>query len=150
MNDVVKSSDTLPGLPPWVDLDEVLELAITGQPIQKIIKAMGLSLNAYDKLLNTYPLLKEQITRARNEGYHSLADSMLTLLEDNPEQSPHALRIKFESTKWYLSCRVPQVYGEKIFMQTEDINLRDAMLEAKKRAQAIDVTPIPSIPDPFE
>jgi hypothetical protein len=84
-----------------VDIEEGLIVALQGKPHRDIAKAMGLSERAYYKLRSQHDLFRQAVDRARFEGHEAIADSVLTIVDDNPDLGPQSIKIKLDAiTTW--------------------------------------------------
>jgi hypothetical protein len=62
-----------------------------------------------------------------------IAEEVLTLVDDHPGEDAITLRVRSENMKWYLSKVYPSVYGERITIREEHVDLSDALNEARRR-----------------
>ena len=63
-----------------------------------------------------------QYARAREIGYHKMADDLLDIADNDPD--PVKSRLRVEARKWLLSKALPKIYGDRTAV---DLNVkRDA------------------------
>jgi len=132
------------------ELDAALDLASTGAPIKEIASKLCLSVLGFQKLLQREPILANQFRQARETGYTIRAESLREIAHLNPYGDANHLKVVIDTEKWLLSKLHPQVFGDRIAVSVESVDVSGALKEAKDRARIIDVTPqVPQIPDPF-
>lgn len=128
-------------------LETAYNLACEGKPVRQIITALGISRRQYFKLKAIDTSFSQALARARAEGFDTIADDVLTLVDDDLfATDPQTLKLKSDNMKWYLGVMNPARYGMRTTVAVEFVDIGAALSEAKGRA-CIDVTPIP---DPFE
>jgi hypothetical protein len=134
-------------------LEAAYNLAFDGQPLTKIAEAMGVSRPTFFRLKAADASFAQRLARARAEGYDTIADRVLTLVDDDVfDTDPQTLKLKADNMKWYLGVMNPAKYGLRTTVVTEFVDIGAALSEAKGRA-TIDITPQPIQlfgPDPFE
>jgi hypothetical protein len=129
------------------DIEEGLTVALQGRQHKYIAAAMGMSERTYFRLRFSDALFKEAIDRARDEGHEAIADTVPTIVEDNPTLSPQALKIKLDAIITWLKWMNPAKYGDRLIVREEKVDLAGALVEAKHRV--LDITPSSNV-DPFE
>jgi hypothetical protein len=122
------------------NIEAGLVVALQGKPHRDIAKAIGIGENLYYKLRSTNDLFKQIVDRARAEGHEVIAESVLTIVEDNPDLLPQSLKIKLEAITTYLKWMNPTVYGDRMIIREEKIDLSGALKDAATRV--INITPI--------
>jgi hypothetical protein len=130
------------------DLEEGLTVALQGKPHKEIAKALGMCERAYYRLRFTDALFKHAVDRAREEGHEAIADSVLTIVDDNLFLNPQSVKIKLDAIVKWLGWMNPDKYGDRVTVRQELVDLKGALNEAKTRV--LDITPKPPIVDPFE
>lgn len=129
------------------NIQRAVELAYEGKPQKQIIQALGCSRDYFFRWKAADTSFAQRLNRARAEGFDSLADDVLTLVDDDLfSTDPQTLKLKSDNMKWYLGVMNPGKYGQRTTVAVEFVDIGAALSEAKGRA-CIDVTPIP---DPFE
>lgn len=113
---------------------EVLARLAKGQTLSSVCKREGMP----DKsavigwALDVDDKFSQQYARAREIGYHCMADEMVDILDDstndymtktdadgneyqalNPENIQRS-RLRFEGRKWIVSKALPKIYGDKL------------------------------------
>jgi len=132
------------------EIDAALDLTSNGVPIKDIASALGLSILGFQNLLRRDPILAGRFKQAREVGFITRAEALPELVRMNVFSDPNHLRIMVDTEKWLLSKLHPAVFGDKIALQVETVDVSGALKEAKERAQIIDITPqVEQIPDPF-
>lgn len=132
------------------EIDAALDLAANGAPIKEVAASLGLSQLMFAKLLQRDPVLAGRMRQARELGYITRAESLSTEAKLNTYGDVNHLRVVIDTEKWLLSKLHPAVFGDKIALQVETVDVSGALKEAKERAQIIDITPqAKQIPDPF-
>lgn len=146
---------TPPLVIPPEKFDLALNLAAEGKPVRTIIAAVGCSRTQFYKILQNNPGFEREYSRARKFGFETVAEDVLTLVDDDPFGDPQLLKIKSDNMKWFLGVCDPARYGQRQTVTVETVDISAALTEAKQRAKTIDITPglvsLPnSLPDPFE
>ena len=132
------------------EIDAALDLASTGAPIKDIAASLCLSVLGFQKMLQRDPILSQRFRQARETGYIVRGESLREIAHLNPYGDPNHLKVVLDTEKWLLSKLNPQVFGDRIALQVESVDVSGALKEARDRARVIDVTPqVPQIPDPF-
>lgn len=132
------------------EIDAALDLASTGAPIKDIAASLCVSVLGFQKMLQRDPILYAKFRQARETGYTIRAESMREIANLNIYGDVNHLRMVLDTEKWLLSKLHPQVFGDRIAVQVESVDVGGALKEARDRARLIDVTPqVPQIPDPF-
>lgn len=98
--------------------DMICELLADGQTLKKICRPATMP---HDRTVRRWALDPEhpfspRYTRAREIGYHSMADDVLEY-SDAPSTDKGAVardRLKVETRKWLLSKALPKIYGDKL------------------------------------
>lgn len=132
-------------------LDLAIELASKGTPIKDIVTEIISDEYEFWVYREHDHEFGNAFERARQEGYHSQGDALLTAHKE--ETDVQRARLKSDNIKWLLSKRHPQVYGDKVDIHvSQTIDIGAALAEAKKRAlpgaskdEVIDITPTPAI-----
>ena len=142
-------ADLIPG-----NLERALTLASEGKPHAKIIEALGVSSATYYNLKHADTSFASRMERAREQGAESIMESMLTLIEDNPDLDPNVLRIKADAYKFYLTRAWSSKYGDQIKVTNVAVDIGTAITDGRQRAGVtIDITPQPQqleANDPYE
>lgn len=131
-----------------LDIETGLEVASEGKYTRDIADALGISVRQYNRLLRKHPDFERAMVQARAQGMHILAEKLATLVEDHPITEIEDLRLMFDTKKWHLSKVFPSVYGDKVAIQVEYVDVAGAMNAAKERALKV-INPILELPDPF-
>lgn len=118
-------------------MEQALDLAAEGQPFKAIAKAVGVVHRTLWAIIERDAVFKESMRHARACGYQVIADSVLTLHEEFPDCDPQWLRTIGDNRKWYLKVMCPAIFGDKIQMQVENVDLKGALLEARTRVITI-------------
>jgi hypothetical protein len=115
--------------------DYLIELAHDPRcTIKKLRDSIKCSSQSFYTLIDRSPLFASRLSRARNESLEDLADSLLTILDDEPDTL--RARLKSENIKWILSKRKPSTYGDKLEVSVnQTIDISQALSDARNRAQ---------------
>ena len=114
--------------------EAALDLAAMGRPITQIASTYGSkNVRTIWSHLKKDAVFKEARSQARECGYFVVADSILTIHEEFPEANPVLLRVISENRMWWLSKLYPSVFGDKIQVQVEHVDLKGALSEARTR-----------------
>ena len=134
-----------------LDIPAGLRCAAEGGKVKDIAKALGCHVDTLRVLRDKDASFATRLKRAREQGFEYLADQMLSLHEDYPDADWNELRLRFETTKWYLSKMHAAVFGDKLALQVEHVDIRGALEEARSRVPRL-VNPVllPPVVDPFE
>lgn len=130
-----------PGLFDSETEDKIVELALDPRmTLKKIRDQLGLSRYNFNAHVERSPRFAASLARARNESLEELADSLLTIVDEEPD--PLRARLKSENIRWILSKRKPQTYGDKLDINLSGtIDIAGALAEARNRAN------MPTIPE---
>ena len=132
------------------EIDAALDLASTGAPIKDIAALLCVSVLGFQKMLQRDPILSNRFRQARETGYIIRAENLRQTAHLNEYGDVNHLRMVLDTEKWLLSKLHPQVFGDRIAVQVESVDVSGALKEAKDRARVIDVTPqAPQLPDLF-
>lgn len=76
-----------------------------------------------------------QYTRAREIGYHKMADDMIEIADDADPSDVQVARLRCDKRQWMISKMLPKLYGDKLQaelsgpgggpIQSEDVPTRD-------------------------
>lgn len=126
------------------DLDaEKVEAAIAqafeGKTYSRIIETLGISSDLFLRLRNADAAFNQRFIQAREAGGEAILESLLTLVEDNPDLDPNLLRIKAECTRFYVVKAFPNKYGDRLEVKHALVDIGSAIADAKQRV--IDITP---------
>lgn len=133
------------------EIDAALDLAANGAPIKEVAASLGLSQLMFAKLLQRDPILAGRMRQARELGYITRAESLSNEAKSNVYGDVNHLRVVIDTEKWLLSKLHPAVFGDRIAVQVETVDVAGALNDARNRAGLIDVTPKPpQLTDLFE
>lgn len=132
--------------------DLILNLAINGEPLQRILSAIEMRHRDFHNALQQDVLFLSEYERARSEGLEVLADSLILIPED--VQDVQKAKLKSDNIKFLLSKRKPMTYGDRIDVNlTQTVDIGSALDAARSRIlipgrdstvnaipQAIDIT----------
>ena len=119
----------------------------TGGSYRKMAQAMGLSEAHFHCLRLKYASFNGIVSHARKVGLDAVHDSVLTVVDDNVHLSPQLVKIKADQIQFYLKTSDPVRFGDRVLVQNENINLRDALSQARTRV----IEHTPKDPDnPFD
>lgn len=140
------------------EVTEILEYASCGASIKDIAEKMGLSVWLFSQLLKRDPILKSRLQQAREIGFTVRAENLSELVQNHIFADANHLRVVVDTEKWILSKLHPAVFGDRIAVQVETVDISGAMQEAKQRALrvinpenvAIEATPLAIVHNPFQ
>lgn len=133
------------------EIDAALDLASTGAPIKEIAARLCLSILSFQNLLKRDPILAGRFRLARETGFIIRAESLRELARSDEFRDTNQLRVVIDTEKWLLSKLHPAVFGDRIAVQVETVDVAGALNDAKSRAGLIDITPKPpQLSDLFE
>jgi len=113
---------------------KAIELAVEGESIGSIIEMICVSPYNFWRARQHDPLFAKLFEQARQEGLEHIADNLLTV-HDEYEDVQRA-RLFSDNSKWLLSKRKPQIYGDRLDVNiSQTIDIGSALAEARKRAQ---------------
>ncbi len=112
---------------------KAIELAANGEPLRKIIGELCTSEYDFWLYKQQYPVFRNTFEQARQEGLEHIADALITVADDYVDVQ--RARLKSDNSKWLLSKRKPDVYGDKVDIHvSQTIDISGALSEARKRA----------------
>lgn len=127
---------------------EALEVAAEGGLSTEIALAMGCPVRRYNELLHKDAAYAGAMKRARAQGYELRAEKMLTIRQDNPTVDIKELELEFKINQWFLSKMHAAVFGDKLALTVEHVDVLGAMSDARSRvAKVINSVPEPEIED---
>jgi len=146
---------TPPLVIPPENIQKALDVASKGGLTRDIVAALGCGETTYWRLRQKDAVFERELQRARAIGRELTAESLTTLVDDDPFGDPQLLKLKSDNLKWYLGVCDPAKYGQRQTLTVESVDIGAALTEAKDRARLVDITPMPQqietvIPDPFE
>ena len=106
-------------------IDRIIQLASTGESLNKICKRAGMPTyaNAF-RWLNADTETRDRYRAAREIGYEILADEIIDITEEHPDidrievLTPVGYMrrqlLRTEARKWALSKMLPKKYGDKV------------------------------------
>lgn len=140
-----------PGISERYNTIGALECAATGGTAKEIAAAMGCSVTQLFREERKHAAFAQAIKQARAQGYLIRGESLLTIVEDNPNADMKELELKSSNIKWHLSKVHASVFGDKLALQVEHVDIRGALEEARSRVPRVVNPPLlPPAVDPFE
>lgn len=128
---------------------KIVEIYASGKLISEICEELGIGMTTLHSWRLKYPEFNEECLRAQDIGYEVQVDKLLNIFKYYKDVNQ--ARVISENTRWAISKRSPQKYGDKLTLDiNQTIDIKSALLEAKQRIgiqapsqieQAIDVTP---------
>lgn len=114
-------------------IEEALKLAVDGDSIKDIADKILVSHMDFWHYRTHNAVFNQEFDLARQEGLEGLADGLLTIADDLSIDVYRA-KLKSDNTKWILSKRKPQIYGDKIDLNVNtNIDISSALNAAKQR-----------------
>jgi len=108
---------------------ELCKLLAEGQSLRKAAEAVGSSAQSALRLVESDATFAEQYAQARVQGYHLLADEIVSISDEQDVQAHYngeevkldlsatavaRNRLRVDTRKWMLSKMLPKVYGDKL------------------------------------
>ena len=113
--------------------DLAISLAMQGKTLPQIRDALQLHQFDFYKMRQADPQFDADFARARAEGCDELVDSLLTVMESEPDVQ--RARLYSENVRWMASKRKPTVYGDRIDLNVnQTIDIGSALADARARA----------------
>lgn len=66
-----------------------------------------------------------------------MLDNSLTIIDDRPSWDSNQVRAYLDQLRFYLKVQEPGKYGDRVLIQTENLNLADAIKEARNRTRIV-------------
>ncbi len=140
------------------EIAEVLEFAAKGASLKDIASKVGMNVWKFSELLKRDPIFKRELAQAREIGFTIRAENLSEIVQNNAFNDANHLRVIVDTEKWILSKLHPAVFGDRIAVQVETVDISGAMQEAKQRALrvinpenvAIEATPLAIVHNPFQ
>lgn len=131
-----------------LNYDGALGIAEKGALTEEIAFELGCSQRTYYRLLDRDAAFMAAIKQARARGYEARAEKMLTLRADNPTVDVRELELELKINQWFLSKMHAAVFGDKLALTVEHVDVAGAMAESRARvAHIINQTPDSGITD---
>lgn len=122
--------------PPDV-IEAALDVAATGQPLKYVAAVLKCSTKHLFRLTERDAVFKQSLLQARIWGYYCIADEMLTIADDYKDTDPQFTRVIIDGKKWFLSKMHPAIFGDKVAIQVEHVDLKGALLDARTRVISV-------------
>jgi hypothetical protein len=92
----------------------ICERLAEGKTLTSICKSAGMpSEAAVRKWALDGGEFAEKYTRAREIGYHKMADDIIDIADHRDERTVNRDRLRIDTRKWLLSKALPKIYGDK-------------------------------------
>jgi hypothetical protein len=115
------------------DIEAGITVGMSGGSYRKMAHAMGLSEQHFHCLRLKHAPFNDLVSHARKVGLDAVHDSVLTVVDDNLHLSPQLVKIKADQIQFYLKTSDPVRFGDRVLVQNENINLRDAINQGRTR-----------------
>lgn len=140
------------------EIGGILEFASQGAAFKDIARKVGMNVWKFSELLKRDPILKRELQQAREIGFTIRAENLSEIVQNNAFNDANHLRVIVDTEKWILSKLHPAIFGDRIAVQVETVDISGAMQEAKQRALrvinpeivAIDTVPLSIVHNPFQ
>jgi len=117
-----------------------IDMASEGLSIEKIFEALCVSSYTFWEFREQHLSFQRLFERARQNGLEVMADRLIDLADDMTIDV-HRARLKSDNAKWLLSKRKPNIYGDKLDLNVNQVvDIGGALGEALSRARLRDVT----------
>ena len=120
------------------DLKAALDAASEGKTLRDIAEAMGCNYSQLNYYCKQNPQFKHDLDQAREQGWYLQADLLRTLTKDNPNADFQKLRLEADNIKWLLARMMPSIFGDRLEVKIERVDIAGALFEAKVRSRVID------------
>lgn len=113
-------------------IERVLSMVSKGETLNGVLAFVRVDVEAWEKAVESVPGLSDRVERAKARGIHAMADSVLDIVETEPDVA--RARLKVDAFKWYVSKKLPKEYGDRVQHEHHHtINLQAAMGQARDR-----------------
>lgn len=116
-----------------LNFNGALEHAAKGASLKDIASILGCSVRIMMAILKKDPIFKRDLAQAREIGFTARAEELREIVADNVWGDANHLRVMVDTEKWILSKLHPAVFGDRIAVQVETVDISGAMKEAKER-----------------
>lgn len=151
MSNEIDTVEYFPGLSERYNTTAAIEAAESGAITREIAEAMGCSIRSLNKYERVHAAFGPAMKQARAQGYLARGETLLTIVKDNPNADIRELELTSNNTKWHLSKIHSSVFGDKLALHVEHVDLRGALEAARSRVPIL-VNPVllPPVLDPLE
>jgi cytidylate kinase len=147
MKDLITSFSLSPEFLELYNVEAAFSSALAGGTLKQIAKEMGMPLRSFMRLRFENASFKQALDHAREQGREAIHDGIRSIVDDNLFLPPQLVKIKSDNDMWFLKTSDPVKYGDRVLVQSEDINLKDALSQARTRV----IEHTPKEPDnPFD
>jgi hypothetical protein len=147
MKDLIANFSFPPEFLELYNVDAAFSSALAGGTLKQIASEMGMPLRSFMRLRFQNAPFKQALDHAREQGREAIHDGIRSIVDDNLFLPPQLVKIKSDNDMWFLKTSDPVKYGDRVLVQSEDINLRDALSQARTRV--IEHQPKTDDSDPF-
>lgn len=117
----------------------ILDLAYEGKTMAEISKTIDISVKDFTHFLDQNIHFKKKYATARDIGMDILAEELITMAMDETKDIQR-LRLQSDNTRWYLSKKKAEVYGDRVDVNiNKTVDISGALEQARSRLK--DVTP---------
>lgn len=117
-----------------------IEMASEGKSLTEIMKAICITSYNFWVARDRDSQFSKDFEQARQNGLENMADKLIDIADDMTIDV-HRARLKSDNAKWLLSKRKPQVYGDKLDLNVNQVvDISSALGEAMSRARLRDVS----------
>jgi hypothetical protein len=127
--------------------DRICEKLAQGKTLRAICREAGMPAEATVRSwaldLDNHASFAAKFARAREIGYHTMADEILDIADHPDERTVNRDRLRIDTRKWLLSKALPKIYGDKRVVDVEvNGNIRYMNDDELRRIAAGDITDI--------
>jgi len=112
---------------------KILQYVIEGRR-KELKEELGIGPYELHGMMTRSEIFSCAFRKAREIYLTNAADELIELAHDQ-NLDPMRLRLKSDNTKWLLSKMMPAVYGDKVQVQIETVDLTGALEDARARAK---------------
>lgn len=112
--------------------ERAIALALSGKTLTKILADLQIDRVKFWKYRKHNRSFANDFAQAVAEGQHAQVDRLQDICEEYPDVMQ--ARLVSENIRWSASKKLPSVYGDRLEVNVQTIDLTSALEEAKRRA----------------
>jgi hypothetical protein len=103
--------------------------------LRKLREHLKIGLGMFYKAMKADPVFSANVKSMRDNGLEEMADDIINIADECSDI--YRAQLKSRNIQWLLSKRFPKDYGDKLQVDIQVVNLKDAISEANNRANSI-------------
>lgn len=115
--------------------NQVIDGLYDKKSLTEILEELRINPRSFYEALEDNPDFYLKLEKARAIIYDNFADDLVNI--PDIYRDVQRAKLKSDNLKWIMSRRLPDRWGDKVQVQVENINLNDALSEAKARLRPI-------------